>query len=355
MLQRLIARRWRFAAPLALACVAPACGGGGEGGGTDAGPAPVDAAPDAGPVDTLLATGLCVDAACAQISPGVREYEPRFPLWDDGADKRRWIYLPPGARIDTTDMSRWRFPVGTKVWKEFSRDGVRVETRYMTKLLADDAAPGAWTYATYLWTAAQSSALPVTAGVQNALGTQHDVPSRADCRACHDEVKPSRVLGFEAFQLDAAAPAGRLDLDDLIAEGLLTVAPPGAASPHFPVPWTPVETAALGYLHANCGACHNATSTVRDKTPIDLRIQVGRLSPVTATPAYATLVRQPAAIPFTEGGTTYTMLLVPDSADTSAVIGRLRSRSALRFMPNVSVELADPAAEAALRAWIAAL
>jgi len=97
--------------------------------------APVDAAidtmPDGNPFTppTLLLTGLCLDLACAQISPEVQAYVPRYPLWADTATKRRWIFTPPGAQIDTTDMNHWKFPVGTKFWKEFTRDGIRVETR----------------------------------------------------------------------------------------------------------------------------------------------------------------------------------------------------------------------------------
>src|SRR5687767_11906636 len=100
----------------------------------DAGVEPPDAPPDAPSFDTLAGTGLCLDAGCMQISPNVREYEPRFGLWADGATKRRWLYLPPGTTIDTSDMSYWVFPIGTKVWKEFARDGTRVETRYIEKL-----------------------------------------------------------------------------------------------------------------------------------------------------------------------------------------------------------------------------
>ena len=89
----------------------------------DASPTPRDMTIDANPnmPATLLDTGLCVDAACTQISAGIYAYTPRFALWADGATKRRWIYLPPGTQIDTTDMDHWEFPVGTKLWKEFTR------------------------------------------------------------------------------------------------------------------------------------------------------------------------------------------------------------------------------------------
>ena len=93
---------------------------------------PVDADPN-NPA-TLMDTGLCVDAACTQIAGGIHAYTPRFELWADTATKRRWIYLPPGMQIDTSDMDYWEFPVGTKLWKEFTRDGVRVETRLVMRI-----------------------------------------------------------------------------------------------------------------------------------------------------------------------------------------------------------------------------
>src|SRR4051812_41872174 len=83
---------------------------------------------------TLADTGLCLDAGCTQISPDVIAYEPQFQLWSDAATKRRWIYLPPGMQIDTSDMDFWQFPVGTKVWKEFTRGGIRVETRLIMRI-----------------------------------------------------------------------------------------------------------------------------------------------------------------------------------------------------------------------------
>jgi hypothetical protein len=67
------------------------------------------------------------------LSPDVSPYAPSTPLWADGASKRRFIYLPPGTTIDSRDPDHWLFPNGTKIWKEFSRDGRKLETRYLEK------------------------------------------------------------------------------------------------------------------------------------------------------------------------------------------------------------------------------
>src|SRR5262245_27296145 len=71
--------------------------------------APSDADPKNPP--TLMDTGLCVDAACTQIAAGIKTYKPRWELYSDGATKKRWIYLPPGTQIDTSDPDYWQFPV----------------------------------------------------------------------------------------------------------------------------------------------------------------------------------------------------------------------------------------------------
>jgi len=314
----------------------------------------VDTPPDADPLATLAGTGLCSDRACMQINPGIREYAPRASFWDDMATKRRWIYLPPGTKIDTSDMEHWVFPVGTKIWKEFTRDTTRVETRLIMKTLPDDEAPGAWFYATYQWNATEDGAMSVTDGVRNANGTQHDIPSTSDCRACHERLRPSRVLGFEAIQLDRDAAANLLDLQDLIDADLLTVKPTGA-SPYFPLPGTTVDTDALIYFHANCGHCHNPSSDVHDVTPVDLRLRTSMLGTVAMTPTYTTSVDKATSLTYMENGVNYTKVIASHDPDHSAVIGRMSSMMQLAFMPNVAVESVDPAGQTALLAWINSL
>ncbi|MFG6430425.1 hypothetical protein [Roseateles sp. LYH14W] len=176
---------------------------------------------------------------------GVRAFEPRFALWSDGAAKRRWIALPPGGQVDASQPNALRFPAGTRLWKEFSVDGRPVETRVITL-----AADGRWEFASYVWQGDDAIRAPARGQVL-ALpgGKRYDVPSVGDCMACHAGAR-SPVLGFAALQLGPAVPA-------LLREGLLKGAPAtwAAQAPDF-IATTPVEHAARGYLHANCGHCH---------------------------------------------------------------------------------------------------
>lgn len=309
----------------------------------------IDAPPDANLLmpATLAETGLCNDPSCSQINPGISVYTPRWQLFSDNAVKKRWIYLPPGTQIDSTEMNYWRFPVGTKVWKDFIRDGVRVETRFMMKVGPADSN---WFYMSYGWNAAQDATVARPAGEQNANGTQHDIPGRAACRQCHERTS-GRVLGFSALELDVPAAANEISLDYLLANNLLTVAPTGG-TPKFPLPGTAREQDALGYLHANCGNCHNPRSDVIDARPIQLLLQTDRLATLADTPVYATAVN-------VDGGAigNVTKLITPADRDGSASVLMLRFNSlngGIR-MPLLGTETIDQPAVTLLLTWIASI
>jgi hypothetical protein len=334
---------------LALGLVMTGCGGGaGHPDSAVADAAITDAASDAAsdawvalPAD-LLDTGLCVDSACSAISPGVREYEPRWALWSDGAGKRRWIYLPPGAQIDTSNMDQWSFPTGTRLWKEFTRDGVRVETRMFVRTgpVIDD-----WDMVAYAWNPEQTAAIAAPDGVVDALDTSHDIPPRADCRKCHDRL-PARVLGFSALSLDHDSPSSLLDLRDLVAASALTD-PPATASPYFLLPGGAVEQAALGYLFANCGHCHNADSDVYSQTTLELRLESDRLATLEQTPIYATSV---GVAGVALGGAT--VIVDPGNLANSILIQRFLSTDPQQRMPIVATEDRDPTGEQVLSDWV---
>src|SRR2546429_91492 len=48
--------------------------------------------------------GLYSDIVSKTIANDMVEYTPTYPLWSDGADKRRWFALPAGGQVDTRDM-----------------------------------------------------------------------------------------------------------------------------------------------------------------------------------------------------------------------------------------------------------
>jgi hypothetical protein len=302
----------------------------------DGGDAPAD----------LACTGLYADWASQQIAPGVRPYTPGFALWSDGAEKSRYIYLPPGTKIDTTDMDQWTFPVGTKLWKEFRLKGLRVETRLLWK-----RPDFTWLRTTYAWSIDQSTATELTTGRLGWNGTSYEIPAQSACQDCHAG-RLDNVLGFEAVSLSAPAATG-LTMNVLVADGLVTLPP---AAP-IVVPGNATESAALGWLHANCGiACHNTTSYACSST-LFMRLNVASLATVRATDTWNTAVGRPLSGLDTAFVPPWPMLrITPGNPRASAVSYRASVRDTdpaqSNQMPPLDTHVVPDAGVAILNAWI---
>jgi hypothetical protein len=344
--------RGAVAALAVLMALAVGCGGGGGGsvGGT---PTPTPAPSG----ERLSATGLYVPGT-QNIAAGILAWRPQYPLWSDGSAKRRFIQLPAGSVIDTADMDRWVFPVGTKIWKEFSFQGKRVETRLIEKVSAA-AAPTSWTYKTFQWLADDSDAvLAPTSGVKDAattaFGTTHDIPATGECLGCHSRGGDA-VLGFDSLQLspdvdplvlpDGVRQAGEITLDDLVAAGLVSRAPSRAPRIRSS---TEVGRWTMGFLHANCGNCHNPQGTA---ATVGLLVRHEfAASRESDEPAYQTAVNQLTSV-------YHTVLyrIEGRAADRSALVLRMDSRVPGDQMPPSASKVVDADAVNRLREWIGTL
>jgi hypothetical protein len=324
---------------------------GGSGGATGASGADCQQDGNMGPLSTRLPcalsqTGLYA-ADMVTLAEGVHPYAPRFELWSDGALKKRWIALPPSSKIDTSDMDYWTFPVGTKLWKEFARDGVRVETRLIEK-----QASGSWYTVAYQWRSDQKEANAVPNGVVDASGTTHDIPDSDQCLTCHSQI-PDKVLGFSAIQLshDARQPADprEWNLDTLIADGLLTQPPPASLD----VPGTDLDQRFFGYLHANCGHCHNPKGTANSQTGLDMWFKVADATgPVTAASVYKAILDTDIA--WLDGEhPDAPKRVAPGSLPNSAIYQRFIKKGEAWSMPPLGTEIVDPTAKKLMEDWIA--
>jgi hypothetical protein len=304
----------------------------------------------------LSQTGLYVSGT-RTVAPANRPYAPQYALWTDGAQKRRWIRLPSGARIDAHDVDRWEFPVGTRLWKEFSFAGRKVETRMISRSEAG------WSFAAYVWNDAQTDATLAPAdGIRNAAeiapGRFHAIPSRDDCLACHDNGRT--VLGFTALQLsddrDPHAPHAEplapwmVTLRTLLDEGRLANAPPQLAAASPRIPGDARTRAALGYLSANCGHCHNEESRAATVRYPLLMPAFASGEQVRAT--LDALRTRPTGwdLPHAEPGTT--TLVRAGHPDASALLARMRSRRPSSQMPPLGTSLPDREAIDLVASWI---
>jgi hypothetical protein len=311
--------------------------------------------------ERLSGTGLFAAGSVTEITARALAFSPQYPLWSDGASKRRWIALPPGTFVDASNPDAWQFPVGTRLWKEFAL-GRRIETRYIERV-----ADGSWRFATYVWNEAGTdatlapgegiAALPLTGA---SRGGTYAVPGEFDCRACH-EGAPTPVLGFGALQLspdrDPLAPHAEpasVDLRVLVERGLVRNLPSAVlASPPRIAARTATERAALGYLHGNCGHCHASPEQSGAAVPVAVVLAQSALdSNASAASTRRSLVDAASRFRPHAGADAPSRLVVPGRSDASVLSLRMRSRDPRVQMPPLGTAQADAQAVALIERWI---
>lgn len=288
----------------------------------------------------LSEVGIYAGSSVSAPRPPAQAYEPGYPLWSDGGEKFRSFVLPAGATIDASDPDNYVFPLGTLIFKTFSfatpsspRRNLPVETRLL-RLKA-----GGWELAAYAWDEnaedaelldlERSQSRDVLAPTGEVV--QHVIPSRLECRQCH-ESSTSEVLGINELQL---AKSGALTE----AAPRITPMP---SEPFRTLPeHGPLTTAVLGYFVGNCVHCHNGTNGAASS--FDLRPDV----------ALANVIDQPTASSATADG----IRVVPGSPEQSILYLGLRAGPELEVkeMPPLGVAARDTSAIQLLGDWITAL
>jgi hypothetical protein len=310
------------------------------------------------PLPTRLSDTGLYEPGTLKVRADVLRFSPQYPLWSDGTRKRRWIQLPPGTAIDASQIDAWDFPAGTKLWKEFGY-GRPIETRTIERL-----ADGSWRFATYVWNGDGTDAVlapedGAVVAVVDAPGGRYAVPSRGDCVACH-EGAPVPVLGFTALQLspdrdpnalhaDPKRP-GQTDLRTLAERGALRGLPPAmlAHPPRIDAP-TPTARAALGYLHGNCGHCHNAAGAL---TGLELLLaQQAAADARSAERTLASLLGHSSRFRSRDGAATQRIAV--DAHGSSVLTLRMKTDNQLARMPPLGVRVLDTEGVALIERWIA--
>jgi len=312
------------------------------------------------PPATLSATGLYSDISTKTVAASNVMYSPQYPLWSDGAKKKRWVYLPHGRTIEAKQVDDWVFPVGTKFWKEFSF-GKRVETRYLEK-----TGRGTWLYATYAWNEDESDAILVPEDgfpdhVEIAPGIRHNIPGINDCKACHEGQGREVVLGFTALQLsperDPNAPhaepfvSGMINLQTLAERNMLAHFPARLITrPPVIEARSPQERAALGYLSGNCGGCHNTTDPL-SSVGMYLKRSVGA-SPGTTAGELESVIGHRSKYQVPGLGPDASYRISAGHPEQSSVVFRMSTRNPYRQMPPLGTKIVDTEAVALITRWI---
>lgn len=211
-----------------------------------------------------------------EINPvyGVLPVAPITPLFTDYAEKRRFIWIPPGQKARyVAGNKELDFPTGSALIKVFSYSNVLpsnteriMETRLMVKKETG------WEFAEYVWNEEQTEAFLETTGdgdfievdfVHNgeSKNVNYRIPAMQQCIICHKNDGTNVPLGIKPESINSVityddGPSNQLQklidfgyLENTVPDNITTVGD-----------WTdttlPLELRMRSYIDINCGNCH---------------------------------------------------------------------------------------------------
>jgi uncharacterized repeat protein (TIGR03806 family) len=275
---------------------------------------------------------------------GVQPYALNTPLWSDGAEKLRFIYLPEGTQLAADGEGLLQFPVGSAIIKTFAfgngKDRHLIETRVLLH-----RADG-WVALPYRWNADQTEATLALAGGRVDLVTpageaiSYAIPNKNQCKTCHSNANKVVPIGPKARNLSVKW------MGDMFEAGKLDRIPAGTAT--MPV-WTArkpedaAEPLARAYLDVNCAHCHQPGGGASN-SGLDLRWEQ-------RDPHAFGIGKRPVAAG--RGAGEYDFSIVAGHPDESILLYRMNSAEPGIAMPELGKASVDKDGVAVVRRWIA--
>ena len=236
----------------------------------------------------LSETLVFSDLASLTPATGFVPYEPNAPFWSDGAEKLRWIGLPPGGKVGFSPNGNWTFPVGTVALKHFDLQTSAGPRRLETRVLYRTAA--SWQAYAYRWNDQQSDARRVdlpelafyTVPDPNNPGSTLSQPwlylAPGQCFQCHTAAS-GYALGLRTPQLNGEYPYALANDNQLRAWNHIgwfstNIGPAGQyaalVDPYDPSSGS-LDLRARSYLETNCANCHRPGGP----TALDMDLRAG--------------------------------------------------------------------------------
>ena len=272
-------------------------------------------------------------------------YEVNIDFWSDASTKQRWLAVPDGTSIRVGAEGRLELPPGTVLAKEFSFDGLRVETRLYVR-----HRDGGWAGYTYRWDPTQQDArlIPSQAqGTKTAWPRNWYFPHRGECSRCH-QAAAGHALGLELAQLDREVERDDGTFDQLEAFeriGLFSEPLPATMTARALPPLSSdasVERRARAWLHVNCAYCHLPGGSGQGSMDLRFTTPLAEMGVCDVPPKGGSF------------GTPNARIVAPGDPQRSILLRRIRSRGFIR-MPPIGALGTDPQGIALVEQWIAKL
>ncbi|WP_337660866.1 SO2930 family diheme c-type cytochrome [Erythrobacter sp. Alg231-14] len=286
--------------------------------------------------------GFFADAAGTVPVPGLISYELNTPLWSDGADKLRYLYVPEGSMVESDGDGLLQFPVGSAIIKTFAF-GEGADQRYIETRVLLHRADG-WIALPYRWNEEQTEAPLALAGARVSIATpagdeiSYRIPNKNQCKSCHalnDAVMP---IGPKARNLSSEL------LAQLVSQGRMDT-PPKVTSvlPVWGAAGGNMAAQARAYLDVNCAHCHQPGGGASN-SGLDLRWE--------QDDAFAVGVRKPP-VAAGRGAGGLLVSIEPGNPDASILVHRMNSAEPGVAMPELGRSTIDHQAVRVMRDWIA--
>ena len=287
---------------------------------------------------TLSEYGFFLSAAGQLPAPTVTPYRLNTPLWSDGAEKLRFVYIPPGQQAKAQGEGLLDIPVGSALIKTFKLGGKLIETRVLLH-----RADG-WVALPYVWDADQREARLTLGGKRIELAgpegkpLSYAVPNKNQCKECHGVSGAVNPIGPKAYNLAPAwlaalQKSGKLDRVPTVAKRI----PLWEDRDH-----ADAALAARGYLDVNCAHCHNPGGAASNSG-----LYLGWLE---SDPIKLGIGKRPVAAGRGSGNLEFDV--VPGDAAHSILYYRMASLEGGVAMPELGRTALDPAGMAAVQKWI---
>ncbi len=287
---------------------------------------------------TLAEYRFFADAPKQHPARGVTPYRLNTPLWSDGAEKLRFVYVPEGMKAKAGGEGLIDLPVGSALIKTFRFGARMIETRVLLHRTEG------WVALPYQWNAAQTEAKLVLGGARVPVASpageaiSYSIPNKNQCKECHGLAGVVTPIGPKARNLApewlaAFAKAGHLDRVPTVTRRvpLWEARQQGAAEP-----------AARGYLEVNCAHCHNPAGSASN-SGLDLRWEQ-------SDPAKLGVFKHPVAAGRGAGAFEYDV--VPGDPAHSIVTYRMGSTEGGIAMPELGKASVDKDGVAAVTRWV---
>jgi uncharacterized repeat protein (TIGR03806 family) len=293
----------------------------------------------------LSTFGFFSDLARQTPTSGVIPYRLNTPLWSDGAEKLRFVYVPSGAQALAAGDGLLDLPVGAALIKTFAFETAGKQRLIETRVLLHRAS--GWTALPYRWNDEQTEARLALAGARIDLTTpageaiSYAIPNKNQCKECHALGGAVTPIGPKARNLVASWLAGLHNAGKLDAVPVVPVRLPLWEARDA----APLAQAARGYLDVNCAHCHNPQGSASN-SGLDLRFQQD-------DPARYGVMKRPVAAG--RGAGLFEFDVVPGDPAHSILTYRLASTEGGIAMPELGRASADHAGLDVVTRWIAAM